>query len=107
MKSEKSKPIYIESFGKNCVKNIVGRILLLQNFMQKDLKDNKNTTTDSMITKKLKQNEDFETCCFCDNPCKEEDEKLKHHCPVTGKHRGAAHTPCNLNPRRYNSSNIG
>ena len=38
-----------------------------------------------------------ETCYICDEPL--EGDSVRDHCHITGKYRGAAHTPCNLKLR--------
>ena len=36
-------------------------------------------------------------CHICKKPFKAGEEKVRDHCHLTGKFRGAAHTRCNLN----------
>src|SRR5699024_1755463 len=38
-------------------------------------------------------------CHFCNNKFTENDQKVRDHCHITGKFRGAAHNSCNLNVR--------
>ena len=35
-------------------------------------------------------------CWICEKPIDDDDEKVRDHCHVTGKFRGAAHWSCNL-----------
>ena len=47
-----------------------------------------------------KQNERFELtniCCICNKLIENTDYKVRDHCHVTGKYRGAAHYSCNIN----------
>ena len=37
------------------------------------------------------------TCWICEKLIDDDDEKVKGHCHVTGKFRGAAHWNCNIN----------
>ena len=37
------------------------------------------------------------TCWICEKLIDNDDEKLRDHCHVTGKFRGAAHWSCNIN----------
>ena len=37
------------------------------------------------------------SCCVYKNPIDIDEEKVRHHCHVTGKFRGAAHWNCNIN----------
>ena len=36
-------------------------------------------------------------CWICKKPIDNEDEKVRGHCHITGKFRGAAHCDCNIN----------
>ena len=36
-------------------------------------------------------------CCICEKLFDDDDEKVRDHCHVTGKFRGAAHCNCNIN----------
>ena len=52
------------------------------------------------ITKKEEQDFQKATVChICDNPLDndEDDDKVRDHCHLTGRYRGAAHSQCNLN----------
>ena len=45
-------------------------------------------------------NEDFNNitkCWICDNDYTDTDVKVRYHCHVTWKHRGAEHGDCNIN----------
>ena len=47
-----------------------------------------------------KEEEQFQlsnTCWICEKLIDNDDEKLRDHCHVTGKFRGAAHWSCNIN----------
>ena len=37
------------------------------------------------------------TCWFCEKLIADDDGKVRYHCHVTGKFRGAAHWTCNIN----------
>ena len=37
------------------------------------------------------------TCWICGKLIDDDDEKVKNHCHITGKFRGAAHWSCNIN----------
>ena len=37
------------------------------------------------------------TCWICEKLIDDDDEKVRDHCQVTGKFRGAAHWSCNIN----------
>ena len=37
------------------------------------------------------------TCWICEKPIDNDNEKVRDHCHLTGKFRGAAHWSCNIN----------
>ena len=37
------------------------------------------------------------TCWICEKIIENDDEKVRDHCHITGKFRGAAHWSCNIN----------
>ena len=39
------------------------------------------------------------TCWICEKFIDDDDEKVRDHCHITGKFRGAAHWSCNINLR--------
>ena len=46
------------------------------------------------------ENERFEmtnVCWICDKFIENTDKKIRDHCHITGKYRGAAHYSCNIN----------
>ena len=46
------------------------------------------------------ENERFEMtniCWICDKLIENTDKKIRDHCHITGKYRGAAHYSCNIN----------
>ena len=49
------------------------------------------------MTKENNENFGFTKCWICDNTLVKNDVKVRHHCHVTGKYRGAAHRDCNIN----------
>ena len=56
---------------------------------------------DMVMTKQdEKSYRESKTCHICDLPFKikiESQKKVRDHCHITGKYRGAAHASCNLN----------
>ena len=49
--------------------------------------------------KKKEEEEQFKstnTCWICEKRIYNGDEKVRDHCHVTGKYRGAAHRDCNI-----------
>ena len=65
----------------------------------------KNTKNDIIMTQK--DEEDFKNiniCRFCEKEMIS--DKIRDHCHVTGKYRGAAHSKCNINVTQYQSNFI-
>ena len=52
-----------------------------------------------MITEENERFEMSNTCWICDKLFPNNDNKVKDHCHITGKYRGAAHYSCNINLR--------
>lgn len=46
--------------------------------------------------------EKADVCCMCCQKFTEKDPKVQDYSHVTGRYRGAAHNPCNLNFRKSN-----
>ena len=57
---------------------------------------NKNLT---MSEKEEEQYRLSNNCWICEKLIDNDDEKVRYHCHVTGKFRGAAHSSCNINLR--------
>ena len=60
--------------------------------------------------KSYKEQEAYHICeeKFCmdkDDEIYKNKRKVKDYCHCTGKFRGAAHSKCNLNPKRYSNNN--
>ena len=52
-----------------------------------------------MITEENERFEMSNTCWICDKLFPNNDNKVRNHCHITGKYRGAAHYSCNINLR--------
>ena len=82
--------------GKDCVKKIIDCILNEYEYCKKISKNYFNKSL--MIT--AEKEEMFQNACSC-NICGKLfdliDEKVRDHCHITGKFRGAAHFSCNAN----------
>src|SRR5690606_14876789 len=58
----------------------------------------KKTVAPMEITKEEEQEfQKAKKCHICEKDFDEDDEKVRDHCHITGKYRGAAHNECNLN----------
>ena len=92
---------YYSNFGENNVEWFVNEIIKIENKMKFYFK---NTKKDIIMTKE--DEDDFKNstiCWFCELPL---DTKVRDHCHLTGKYRGAAHEKCNINVRQKNSNFI-
>ena len=63
-----------------------------------------------MITEEEEEEEDLfqksNNCWICKKYINNDEEKVRDHCDVTGKFRGAAHGSCNLNFQLTKKVNI-
>ena len=50
-----------------------------------------------MSEEEKEQFQSSNTCWICEKVIDDDDEKVRDHCHVTGKFRGAAHWSCNIN----------
>ena len=50
-----------------------------------------------MSAEEQEQFQSSNTCWICEKLIDNDDEKVRDHCHVTGKFRGAAHWSCNIN----------
>ena len=80
--------------GKNCINEIIECIFEQQNYC--------NQIVNNHFNKKLKMTTECENnyqnsndCSICNQKIKYKD-KVRDHCHITGKYRGAAHSKCNL-----------
>ena len=51
---------------------------------------------DEYFNKNLIMTEEEENCWICKKVISNDEDKVRHHCHVTSKFRGAAHDSCNL-----------
>ena len=66
----------------------------LKSMSSKEKTFNKNLI---MTEEEEKQFQSSNTCWICEKLIDDDDEKVRDHCYVTGKFRGAAHWSCNIN----------
>ena len=50
-----------------------------------------------LMKKKEEQFQSSNICWICEKLIDDDDEKVRNHCHVTGKFKGAAHWSCNIN----------
>ena len=71
--------------------------------LEEDIKIIANIPEQKMIVaKKEKERFDEETKCWICNENFDGDDKVRDHCHLTGRYRGATHNECNLNYRKPN-----
>ena len=108
MRSELDKPSYLKAFGRNCVEDIIDRLLYLQDFIHKFFRNKEKHSTERFNTKKTEDNfSETEKWCFCYHLFYEEEgacDKVTDHCHTTKKHSGPAHTQINLSAEQRHSS---
>ena len=90
-----SKPIVVYR-GENAAYELFRTILKEYGYCKKVMKKvfNKNLI---MSEEKKKQLQSINICWICEKLIDDDDEKVRDHCHVTGKFRGAAHWSCNIN----------
>ena len=94
---EFTKPIVVFR-GENAAYKFIEEILREYEYFEKVMKKhfNKNLTM-SDEKEEEQQFQSSNTCWICEKLIDDDDEKVRDHCHVTGKFRGAAHWSCNIN----------
>ena len=92
-----SRPIQLYR-GKNAVYKFLEAMLEEVDYCEKTKNEHFNQPMD--LTNKDEENFQAATKChICKKGFSEEDKRVRDHCHVTGKYRGAAHNECNRNFR--------
>ena len=84
--------------GENAAYELIKAILKEYEHCKKVMK--KHFNKNLIITEEEEEVEQFElsnTCWICKKLIVNDDEKVRDHCQVTGKFRGAVHWGCNIN----------
>ena len=84
--------------GRNAVNKFIKSILIEYNYCRKILKKHFNKN----LVMSAEENEKFEManiCWICGRLIENNDNKVRDHCHITGKHRGAVHYLCNIKLR--------
>ena len=90
-----SKPIVLYK-GENAACKFIKAILEEYEYCKKVMK--KHFNKNLIITgKEEEQFQSSNTCSICEKLIEDGDEKVRDHCHITGKCRGAAHWSCNIN----------
>ena len=82
--------------GKNAAYEFIKAILKGYQYCKKTMKKhfNKNLI---LSEEEEKQFQSSNTCWICEKLIDNDDEKVRDHCHITGKFRGAVHWSCNIN----------
>ena len=89
-----NKPIVVfrsEKTAYELIKAIFKKYQYCKKVMKKHF--NKNL----IMSEEEEQFQSSNTCWICEKLIDDDDEKVRDHCHVTGKFRGAAHWSCNIN----------
>ena len=79
--------------GKNCINKSIKWIFTQQERIDQIIKEHFNKKL-KMTTEDEKNYQDSQDCWICNE--KLDETKVRDHCYITGKYRGAAHSQCNL-----------
>ena len=79
--------------GENAAYKFIEAILEEYEYCKKVMK--KHFNKNLIMTEEEEQFQLSNTCWICEKPI--DDEKVRDHCHITGKFRGAAHWSCNIN----------
>jgi hypothetical protein len=80
----------------NFIKTLIDEGRMLNDLLLKRLEEFKKPQLNKNDLLKF---EDAEKCHFCNREFNKDDKKVRDHCHITGKFRGAAHQSCNLKIR--------
>ena len=81
---------------KNAIYRFIEAILKEYDYCKKMIKRHFNINL-SMSTKEEEKFQLSNNCWICDKLFNVGDDKVRNHCHITGKYRGAAHWSCNVN----------
>ena len=92
--------------------NLLKQFLQIVNIVKKMIKKHFNKNFIMFAEEEEEEEEEkfqlSNSCWICDKFFDVRDEKVRDHCHITGKYRGAAHFSCNANLKlsKKNSCNI-
>ena len=89
-----TKPIVVFRGG-NTANEFIKAILKEYQYCKKVMK--KHFNKNLIMSEEEEQFQSSNTCWICEKLIDDDDEKVRDHCHVTGKFRGAAHWSCNIN----------
>ena len=89
-----TKPIVVFR-AKNAAYKFIEKILKEFEYCKKVMK--KHFNKNLIMSEEEEEFQSSNTCWICEKLIDNDDEKVRDHCHVTGKFRGAAHWSCNIN----------
>ena len=90
-----TKPIIVYR-GENAADKFIKAILKEYKYCRKVM--NKHFNKNLIMSEREKNLfQQSNSCCICKKLIDNDEEKVRDHCDVTGKFRGAAHRNCNIN----------
>ncbi|KYN03348.1 hypothetical protein ALC62_05813 [Cyphomyrmex costatus] len=92
---DESMSMYSYCRGANCVECFVDELYRLMHRVKSLFL--RNTAMNQFTTQQWKQFLDATRCHICEKPFQMEHKRVRDHCHVTGRYRGAAHEHCNVN----------
>ena len=93
MDDEFIKPIVVFK-GQNAAYEFIKAILKEYQYCKKVMK--KHFNKNLIMSEEEEQFQSSNTCWICEKLIDDDDEKVRDHCHITGKFRGAAHCSCNI-----------
>ena len=91
-----TKPIVVYR-GENAAYEFIKAILKEYKYCKKVMK--KHFNKNLIMSEEEEQFQSSNACWICEKLIDDDDEKVRDHCHLTGKFRGAAHWSCNINLR--------
>ena len=83
--------------GEDAVKHFLSSLLKEKDEQNKIVKKLRNQYKDHNLSdEEEKEYQRCGTCHICEKEIKDKNEKVRDHCHLTGKYRGAAHSACNI-----------
>ena len=89
-----TKPIVVFR-GENAAYEFIKATLKEFKYCKKVMK--KHFNKNLIMSEEEEQFQSSNTCWICEKLIDDDDEKVRDHCHITGKFRGAAHWSCNIN----------
>ncbi len=91
-------PITYRAENENITAKFIQHIIKLQKYYNEDIQERRKQHEIPILTEQEEQEYKLKTNCYlCDGSFTKDNKKVREHCHITGKYRGAACNNCNLN----------